>query len=225
MVHSSLPTPMACDHTLSIHEGQSLEDHTLYFSVVGALQYCTLTCLDICFAVIKFCQFMHCPTDVHQQAVKWILRYLHCTISHGISIAAALDLSLTCYTDANWASCPDDRRSTNGYCTLLGSSLVSQRSSKQKVVSHLSTESEYRGLANANAKLTWVESLLHDLKIPFSPPTLLFYDNINATYLAANPILHSQTKHVEIDCHFVHEKVSNGSLVVHLTPFDPSLLI
>ena len=65
MVHSSLPTPMACDHTLSIHEGQSLEDHTLYLSVVGALQYCTLTCLDICFAVIKFCQFMHCPTDVH----------------------------------------------------------------------------------------------------------------------------------------------------------------
>ena len=68
---------------------------------------------------------MHCPTDVHWQAMKWILRYLHCIISHGISIATTLDLSLTCYTDANWASCPDDRRSTNGYYTLLGSSLVS----------------------------------------------------------------------------------------------------
>ena len=54
----------------------------------------------------------------------------------------------------------------------------------------------------------------------FSPPLLLFCDNISATYLVVNPILHSRTKHVEIDYHFVHEKVSNGSLVVHFTLFE-----
>ena len=77
------------------------------------------------------------------------------------------------------------------------------------MVSCSSTKFEFRGLVNV-VELTWVESLLHELQIPFSPLPLLFYDNISATYLAANPILHSQTKHVEIDYHFVREKVSNG---------------
>ena len=224
MVHSKLlPNPMACDNTLSIHEAQPLKDPTLYCSMVGALQYCIVTCPNICFAVNKFCQFMHCPTDVHQKAVKWILQYLHGIVSHGISIVTSLDLCLTYYTDVDQALYPDDRRSTSGYYTLLGSNLISWSSSKQKVVSHSSIESEYRGLANAVAELTWMESLLYELQISFSPPPLLFCDNISATYVAVNPILHSRTKHVEIDYHFVHEKVSIGSLVVHFTPFESQL--
>lgn len=167
---------------------------------------------------------MHCPTNVHWQTVKRILRYLHGIVSHGLSIAASSDLSLTCYTDADWASCLDDRRGTSGYCTLLGSSLISWSSFKQKVVSRSSSKFEYRGLANAATELTWVESLLHELQIPFSPPPLLFCDNISACYLIVNPILHSWTKHVEIDYHFVHEKVSNGSLAVHFTPFESQLV-
>ena len=91
------------------------------------------------------------------------------------------------------------------------------------MVSHSSIESRYRGLANVVAKLTWVESLLYELQIPFSSPPLLFCDNVSATYLTINPILHSGTKHVEIDYHFVHEKVSIGSLVVHFTPFESQL--
>ena len=85
------------------------------------------------------------------------------------------------------------------------------------MVSCSNTKSEYRGLANVVVELTWVESL-HELQIPFSPPPLLFCDNISATYLDVNPILHSRTKHVEIDSHFIRKKVSNGTLVVHFTP-------
>ena len=85
------------------------------------------------------------------------------------------------------------------------------------MVSRSSTKFEFRGLVNVVVELTWVESLLHELQIPFSPLPLLFYDNISATYLVANPILHSQTKHVEIDYHFVSEKVSNGPLAIHFT--------
>ena len=160
---------------------------------------------------------MHCPTNVHQQAVKQILRYLHGTISHGICIVVVSNLSLTCYTTSDWASCTNDRRSSSGYYTLFGSSLLTWSSSKQKVVSCSSTKSEYRELANAPVELTRVESLLHELQISFSPPPLLFCDNISATYLVANPILHSRTKHVEIDYHFIH---SNGSLDVHFIPYE-----
>ena len=149
--------------------------------------------------------------------MKQILRYLHGTISHGICIVVVSDLFLTCYTTSDWASCTNDRRSSSGYYTLFGSSLLSWSSSKQKVVSCSSTESEYRELANAPVELTRVESLLHELQIPFSPPPLLLCDNISVTYLAANPILHFRTKHVEIDYHFIH---SNGSLDVHFTPYE-----
>ena len=91
------------------------------------------------------------------------------------------------------------------------------------MVSRSSTKFEFRGLANVAVELTWVESLLHELQISFSPLLLLFYDNLSATYLAANPILHSQTKHVEIDYHFVREKISNGPLVVHFTHSESQL--
>lgn len=151
-----LATLMASDHTLSLYDGEHLQDQITYRSVVGALQYCTITRPDISFAVNKVCQFMHAPTNVHWQAVRRILRYLKGTSSHGISFQSAQNLSLLCYTDADWASCPDDRKSTNGFCTFLGPNLISWSSSKQKVVSRSSAESEYRALANGASKLSWI---------------------------------------------------------------------
>ena len=91
------------------------------------------------------------------------------------------------------------------------------------MVSRASIESEYGGLVNVVGELTWVESFLHELHISFFPSLLLFCDNISATYLTANPILHSRTKYVEIDYHFVLEKVSNGSLDVHFTLLESQL--
>ena len=113
-------TPMSSGPTLSLYDGQPLSDPSQYRSIVGALQYCTLTWPDINFAVNKVCQFMHSPTSSHWQAIKRILRYLKSTITYGISFQSSSDMSLTCYTDAGWAGCPDDRRSTGGFCIFLG---------------------------------------------------------------------------------------------------------
>jgi hypothetical protein len=71
-------TPLSTSEKLSLHNGNLLrpEDATKYRSIVGALQYLTLTRPNIAFAVNKVCQFLHAPTTVHLAAVKMILRYI-----------------------------------------------------------------------------------------------------------------------------------------------------
>nr|CAN68364.1 hypothetical protein VITISV_021899 [Vitis vinifera] len=216
----SMASPMAAGPVLSIADGTRLEDPTLYRSLVGALQYCTITRPDIAYTVNKLCQFMHAPTSTHLQVVKRVLRYLKGSLFYGLSFQPSSSLDLIAYTDADWASCPDDRRSTSGYCIFFGGNLVSWSASKQKVVSRSSTESEYRGLANAAAELTWIQSLLKELFIPLFQPPVLYCDNLSTTYLAANPILHSRAKHVEIDYHFVRERVLQKTLDVRFLPSE-----
>ncbi|TXG69550.1 hypothetical protein EZV62_004485 [Acer yangbiense] len=104
-----------------------------------------------------------------------------------------------------------------------GPNLISWSSSKQKVVSRSSAESEYRALANGAAELSWIEYILQELQIPFATKPLLLCDNINATYLAANPIMHARTKHIEIDYHFVRERVLNKSLSVQYTSLEDQI--
>uniref|UniRef100_A0A2N9GPU0 Integrase catalytic domain-containing protein n=1 Tax=Fagus sylvatica TaxID=28930 RepID=A0A2N9GPU0_FAGSY len=93
---------------------------------------------------------------------------------------------------------------------------VNKSSKKQHTVSRSSTEAEYRALANATAELTWLQSLLCKLGVFLKNPPTLWCDNIGATYLIANPVFHARTKHVEIDLHFVRDKVQSGGLNVHL---------
>ena len=137
---------------------------------------------------------MHHPSNIHWQAIKRILRYLKGTSHFGLFLQPSYDFNITCYTDADWASCPDDKCSTSGYCLFLASNLVSWSSSKQKVVSCSSAESEYRGVANGATEIAWTESLLRELSITPTRPPLILCDNISATCLAANPILHARTK-------------------------------
>ncbi|MCI53881.1 retrovirus-related Pol polyprotein from transposon TNT 1-94, partial [Trifolium medium] len=88
----------------------------MYRSIVGALQYATITRPDISFDVNKVCQFMSHPLETHWVAVKRILRYLNGTIPHGLQlspISLPKGPSIKAYCDADWASDPDDRRSTS----------------------------------------------------------------------------------------------------------------
>ncbi|XP_062103271.1 uncharacterized mitochondrial protein AtMg00810-like [Humulus lupulus] len=200
-------TPMTTATVLFAHDGTPLPDGTQYRSIVGALQYCTLTRPDISFAVNRVFQYMHSPSDTHWQAVKCILRYLKGTAHHGLLLQPCSDFNLLCYIDAAWASCPDDRRSIGAYCIFLGHNLISWSSSKQRVVSRSSTESEFRAFADSVAELSWVKFLLRDLCMQQRYAPLLLCDNISTTYLTANPILHARTKHVDINFHFIRECV------------------
>lgn len=118
-------SPITPADSLSKNDGVPMTDPFLYRSTVGALQYATITRPDITFAVDKASQFMQSPSEKHWDVVKRILRYLKGTITHGIQIHAKSPLQLHAYTDSDWAGCPDDRRSTSGFCVFLGTNLLS----------------------------------------------------------------------------------------------------
>ncbi|KAL7612605.1 hypothetical protein Lser_V15G07735 [Lactuca serriola] len=173
-------TPMMVNNKLSSDDGKPLneEDTFKYRSMVGGLQYLTLTRPDISFSINKVCQFLARPTDIHLEAVKRILRYIKGTITTGLRIRKSSSTLLSVFTNVDWAGCLNSRRSTRGFAVFLGPNLVSWSLRKQPTVSRSSTEAEYKALANAN------------------------------------PIFHARTKHIEVDFHFVREKVAMGALDV-----------
>lgn len=108
----------------------------------------------------------------------------------------------------------DDRKSTTRSAIYFGNHLISWSSRKQKAVSRSSTAAEYKALVAATSEITWVEFLLQEIGNFTSSTPILWCDNLSATYLTANPIFHSRTKHMEIDFHFVLDKVRAKTLSV-----------
>ena len=108
-------------------------------------------------------------------------------------------------------------QSTSGYTVSLGDNLVSWSSKRQPTVSQSSAEVEYHAVANGMAKACWLRQLLQELHSPLTSSTLVYCDNVSAVYLSTNPVQHQRTKHVEIDLHFVRERVAIGDVrVLHV---------
>uniref|UniRef100_A0A2N9I261 Reverse transcriptase Ty1/copia-type domain-containing protein n=1 Tax=Fagus sylvatica TaxID=28930 RepID=A0A2N9I261_FAGSY len=118
------------------------------------------------------------------------------------------------FTDSDWAGNPVDRRSTTGFLVFLGNNLITWSSKKQPTVSRSSTEAEYRSLAIGAAELAWIRMLLCDFGVILPSPLVIWCDNTSAIALASNPVFHARTKHVEVDYHFVRERVVRGDLRV-----------
>lgn len=114
------------------------------------------------------------------------------------------------FSDAYWEACPDCRKLIFGYCVFVGDSLISSKSKNQHTISGSAAESEYRSMANATCEITWLRSLRQEFGIPHPKPVVLYCDSQIAIHIAANPVFHERTKHVEIDFHLVREKIQAG---------------
>ena len=134
---------------------------------------------------------MHDPREPHLAALKRILRYVRGTLHMGLLLQPSRSSDLTVYSDADWAGCPDTRRSTSGYAVFLGDNLVSWSSKRQNTVSRSSAEAEYRAVANGVAEATWLCQLLLELHAPSRRASLVYCDNISAVCMTSNPVHHS----------------------------------
>lgn len=129
---SSKPLKLPLDPNLKLthNYGDPLPYIPAYQQLICKLIYLTLTRPDIAFAIHTLSQFMHQPTTVHMQAAKRVLRYLSNNPSQGILLSSSFAAHLIAYCDSDWASCPISRRSTTGFCILLGESPISWKSKK-----------------------------------------------------------------------------------------------
>ncbi|XP_022874276.1 uncharacterized protein LOC111393111 [Olea europaea var. sylvestris] len=222
-----MTTPMAFAQRLSSN-GPPFVDVIFFCSLVGALQYLTITRPDFVYLVNSVSQYLHAPTNDHFQAVKHILQYVKGTLHFSLMFTASSFAKIIAYSDADWAGCPDTQRSTSGYSIYLGDNLVSWSAKKQPTVSRSSCELEYRALAPIATEVLWLEHLLRDLCVSTTNCPLFLCDNKSAVFLSSNPVTHKRSKHIALDYHFLRELVvlpmsSQRVFRGHSSPsFDPS---
>lgn len=205
-------TPMIPNHKLRKVEGAEMADRGRYQRLVGRLIYLSHTRPDIAYAVGIVSQFMHSPQKDHWKAAIRIVQYLKGTVEHGLLFRNHGHLDICGFTDADWAGNPNDMRSTAGYFTFVGGNLVTWRSKKQKVVALSSAEAEFRGIKNGLTEILWLRKLMMELCLFATKTCQLFCDNKAAISISENPVQHDRTKHVEIDRHFIKEKIE-GKIV------------
>ncbi|RDX88627.1 Copia protein, partial [Mucuna pruriens] len=163
---------------LMVKHGKPYSDLERYRRLVGKLIYLTITRPDISFAVGVV-------------IVLRILRYIKKTPRQGLLYEDKENTHTSGYCDANWAGSPIDRRSTTSFCIFIGEI----------------AEAEYQAIASATCELIWVKQLIQELKFADVQPMKLYCDNQAALHITSNLLCHERTKHIEIDCHFVQEKL------------------
>ncbi|XP_028753328.1 uncharacterized protein LOC114712935 [Neltuma alba] len=218
-----LSVPMGQNLKLrAFEEGKDAEKDLLreperYRRLIGRLIYLTITRPDISFSVQVLSQFMQTPTKMHMGAALGVVRYLKQNPGLGILLSSNEDLKVSCFCDSYWGACATTRRSVTGYLLKMGDSLITWKTKKQSTVSRSSVEAEYRALGAAVSEIVWVKGLLEDLRVCHPQPVRVFCDSKAAIHIASNPVFHERTKHIEIDCHFVREKLQSGLIsLIHV---------
>jgi hypothetical protein len=146
-------------------------------------------------------------------AAKRILRYVSGTKFFGLFYNATNDSNVVAYTDADWAGCLDDRKSTSGYAFLFGGNLVSWSSKKQPIVSLSTTEAEYIATSSTSTQAIWMERLFEDLGMKVNKPIKVYCDNQSTISMTKNHVFHSRRKHIDIRHHFIQRSCTT---TIHL---------
>ena len=218
---SSATTPMATTTKLDQHLGAEV-DVTSYRGMIGSLLYLTASRPDIMYATCLCARFQAQPREPHLVAVKRIFRYLKGNPDFRLWYPRESDFKLIGYSDAEFAGCKVDRKSTSGGCQFLGERLISWSSKKQKSISTATAEAEYIAAGSCCAQILWMKNQLQDYGLSYSKIPI-YCDNQSDIAMTGNPVQHSLTKHISIRYHFIREHVMEGTIELHFVPTDQQL--
>ena len=160
-----------------------------YREIVGSLVY-AMTCSrpDLAWIVTKLSQHLACPTKIDWMMITHVLRYIKGTIDQRLTFKKSDKLEIIGFSDSDWASCKQDRKSTTGYCFTLNNEgpVVSWKSRKQQTVALSSCEAEYMALTNATQEALFLEMLLKDFGFESHRPISISGDNKGSIDLSKN---------------------------------------
>jgi hypothetical protein len=187
-----------------------------YQSLTGALLYLALsTRPDIAHAVNVLSRFLSHPGSAHVLAAKRVLRYLSGTPHAGLIFqnqgykTSQEEVTITAYSDADWAGDLDDRKSTTGYIILMNGNVINWNSKKQATVALSTAEAEYMAISAAVQEIKWLVQLLTEMQIKVKLPVTLYCDNQAAISISENDVHHHRTKHIDIRHHYVRDEIRN----------------
>ena len=183
-----------------------------YASAVGSLMYAMLcTRPDICYAVGIVSRYQSNPSKEHWIAVKHILKYLRRTRNYML-IYSGSDLKPIGYTDSDFQSDRDSRKSTSGSVFTLGGGAVIWRSIKQSSIADSTMEAEYIAACEAAKESVWLRKFCTDLEIVpgMNEAITLYCDNSGAVANSKEPRSHKRGKHIERKYHLIREIVHRG---------------
>src|SRR5216684_9113996 len=175
---------------------------------------------DLAYAVGTLGHHTSNPGEEHAWALNRVFRYLQGTKNRALTFQRGIKDSLIVkgYANADWVSDKNDRKLTSGYIFMLGGGITSWSSKKQSAVALSSTEAKYIAGGHAAKEAVWLRRLLSELKQDTTEPTTIHIDNQSSIALAHNPEFHNRTKHVNIQHHFLREKVEDGEISLEYLP-------
>lgn len=192
-----------------------------YLSAVGSLMYLSQgTRPDIAYAVGVLSQFMTNPGPTHWKAVQRVFRYLKGTLDYKLTFGPSTSTNqlLVGYSDSDHAGNLDTRRSTSGYVFYIGNSPVSWSSKLQPTIALSTGEAEYAATVHSGKEALWFRTFLTELGYNMSGPTIIHVDNQSALAVAENPEHHSRMKHIDIQYHWIREKVAHKQIGLNYIP-------
>jgi len=208
----SAATPINLNEKLQQEDGGEKANAKRFRSLVGGLIYLTHTRPDIAFSVGVISRFMQQPSKVHYRAAKRVMRYIAGTLEYGIWCSKTSNFKLFGFTDSDWASSIDDRRSVSVNVFTLGSGAITWSSKKQATPALSTSEAKYVPATLAACQAIWLRRVLTDLQQEQKVATEIFCDNKATIFTTKNPTFHSRTKHIDIRYHFIRDLVAKEEI-------------